>query len=166
MSIINAKVSFSRIGCTSCQNGAVQKSEVFIPKISVYLEGRKTAVVGYLYKAKEQISTNVTTCGRFVKKDYRGRAICEKFIVIGTKAEYITVGEDAQEHAAISKAEAGSIVRVDAQSFFCRKGATLTAYDFDCKAVGSRELTEEEIIQINIKIYSNIYTQLYTQNGK
>lgn len=158
MSIINAKVSFSRIGCTACQNGAIQKSEVFIPKISVYLEGRKTAVVGYLYKAKEQISPNVTTWGRFVKKDFMGQAICEKFIVIGTKAEYITVGEDAQEHAAISKAEAGRIVSVDAQSFLCVKGTTLTAYDFDCKAVGSRELTEEEIIQIN--------TEIYTQNGK
>lgn len=134
MSIINAKVSISRFGCTSFSStGETHRSVMYMPKISIALEGRKSAKTGYLAP------------DRFGKQNYVGLTICEKFLVICTTAEYITVGEDAQEHASISVSKAGRIISANAQSFLCIKGTTLTAYDFDCIVLGSWELTEEEI---------------------
>lgn len=142
--IQSAKVTFSKIGVisvkvTSSKNGVAsqeKKGTLFMPRVVLQIEGRKSAKTGYL-----QLS-------RFDKKDYQGLAILPDFIVIVTKQEYITVGEDAEERKSISRAEAGEIVDVQEEGFICRVGNKIQLRNIDCVVLGERDLTEEEIADL------------------
>lgn len=139
--IQSAKVTFSKIGVisakvTSSKNGVAsheKKGTLFMPRVVLQIEGRKSLKTGYL-----QLS-------RFDKKDYEGLAILSDFIVIITKHEYITVGEDIEERKAISRSEAGEIVDVQEDGFICRIGNKIQLRNIDCEMIGERDLTEEEI---------------------
>ena len=127
--IQSAKVTFSKIGVHTCEGKA---GDIFIPRVALQIEGRKSAKTGYL------------TLNRFEKKDYLGLAVLLDFIVIITTSEYITVGEDAKERKTISRAEAGEIVGVQEDGFLCRVGNMLQLRNIDCELVGERQLSEEE----------------------
>lgn len=101
------------------------------------LRGRKSAKTGYLQLR------------RFDKKDYQGLAILPDFIVIITATEYITVGEDAQERKSVSRAAAGEIVDVQEEGFICRLGNRIQLRNIDCELLGERELTEEELKELD-----------------
>ena len=139
--IQSAKVTFSKIGVisakvTSSKNGVAsqeKKGTLFMPRVVLQIEGRKSLKTGYL-----QLS-------RFDKKDYQGLAVLPDFIVIITKQEYITVGEDIEERKAISRSEAGEIVDVQEDGFICRIGNKIQLRNIDCEMIGERDLTEEEI---------------------
>ena len=139
--IQSAKVTFSKIGVisakvTSSKNGVAsqeKKGTLFMPRVVLQIEGRKSLKTGYL-----QLS-------RFDKKDYQGLAVLPDFIVIITKQEYMIVGEDAEERKAISRTEAGEIVDVQNEGFICRIGNKIQLRNIDCEVLGERELTEEEI---------------------
>lgn len=143
--IQSAKVTFSKIGVisvkvTSSKNGVAsqeKKGTLFMPRVVLQIEGRKSAKTGYL-----QLS-------RFDKKDYQGLAILPDFIVIVTKQEYITVGEDAEERKSISRAEAGEIVDVQEEGFICRIGNTIQLRNIDCEIIRERSLTEEEVMELD-----------------
>lgn len=104
-----------------------------MPRVVLQIEGRKSLKTGYL-----QLS-------RFDKKDYQGLAVLPDFIVIITKQEYITVGEDIEERKAISCSAAGEIVDVQEDGFICRIGNKIQLRNIDCEMIGERDLTEEEI---------------------
>ena len=139
--ILSAKVTFSKIGVISAKvesssTGVAsheKRGTIFIPRVVLQIEGRKSLKTGYL-----QLS-------RFDKKDYQGLAILPDFIVIITKHEYITVGEDIEERKAISRTEAGEIVDVQEDGFICRIGNKIQLRNIDCEMIGERDLTEEEI---------------------
>ena len=139
--IQSAKVTFSKIRVisakvTSSKNGVAsheKRGTIFIPRVVLQIEGRKSLKTGYL-----QLS-------RFDKKDYQGLAVLPDFIVIITKQEYITVGEDIEERKAISRSEAGEIVDVQEDGFICRIGNKIQLRNIDCEMIGERDLTEEEI---------------------
>ena len=128
--IESAKVTFSKMG-VHCVDGHV--ANIYTPRVSLQIEGRKSLKTGYL-----QLS-------RFDKKDYQGLAVLPDFIVIITKQEYITVGEDIEERKAISRSEAGEIVDVQEDGFICRIGNKIQLRNIDCEMIGERDLTEEEI---------------------
>ena len=107
-----------------------------MPRVVLQIEGRKSAKTGYL-----QLT-------RFDKKDYQGLAILPDFIVIITTSEYITVGEDAEERKSVSRAEAGEIVDVQEEGFICRVGNKIQLRNIDCVVLGERDLTEEEIADL------------------
>jgi hypothetical protein len=139
--IQSAKVTFSKIGVISAKvkssiTGVAsqeKKGTLFMPRVVLHIEGRKSLKTGYL-----QLS-------RFDKKDYQGLAVLPDFIVIITKQEYITVGEDIEERKAISRSEAGEIVDVQEDGFICRIGNKIQLRNIDCEMIGERDLTEEEI---------------------
>ena len=139
--IQSAKVTFSKIGVISAKvesssTGVAsheKRGTIFIPRVVLQIEGRKSLKTGYL-----QLS-------RFDKKDYQGLAVLPDFIVIITKQEYITVGEDIEERKAISRSEAGEIVDVQEDGFICRIGNKIQLRNIDCEMIGERDLTEEEI---------------------
>ena len=128
--IESAKVTFSKMG-VHCVEGHV--ANIYTPRVSLQIEGRKSLKTGYL-----QLS-------RFDKKDYQGLAVLPDFIVIITKQEYITVGKDIEERKAISRSEAGEIVDVQEDGFICRIGNKIQLRNIDCEMIGERDLTEEEI---------------------
>ena len=130
--ILSAKVTFSKIGVIS----ETKKGTLFMPRVVLQIEGRKSAKTGYL-----QLK-------RFDKKDYQGLAILPDFIVIITTSEYITVGEDAEERKSVSRAEAGEIVDVQEEGFICRVGNKIQLRNIDCVVLRERELTEEEIADL------------------
>lgn len=139
--ILSAKVTFSKIGVISAKSissstgvaSHEKRGTIFIPRVVLQIEGRKSLKTGYL-----QLS-------RFDKKDYQGLAVLPDFIVIITKQEYITVGEDIEERKAISRSEAGEIVDVQEDGFICRIGNKIQLRNIDCEMIGERDLTEEEI---------------------
>lgn len=143
--IQSAKVTFSKIGVISAKvklssTGVVsheKRGTIFMPRVVLQIEGRKSLKTGYL-----QLS-------RFDKKDYQGLAILPDFIVIVTKQEYITVGEDAEERKSISRAEAGEIVDVQEEGFICRIGNTIQLRNIDCEIIRERSLTEEEVMELD-----------------
>lgn len=108
-----------------------------MPRVALQIEGRKSLKTGYLQPS------------RFDKKDYQGLAILPDFIVIVTKQEYITVGEDAEERKSISRAEAGEIVDVQEEGFICRIGNTIQLRNIDCEIIRERSLTEEEVMELD-----------------
>ena len=139
--ILSAKVTFSKIGVISAKvkssiTGVAsheKRGTIYIPRVVLQIEGRKSLKTGYLQPS------------RFDKKDYQGLAILPDFIVIITKHEYITVGEDIEERKAISRSEAGEIVDVQEDGFICRIGNKIQLRNIDCEMIGERDLTEEEI---------------------
>ena len=110
-----------------------------MPRVSLWIRGRKTAKIGYLMP------------DRFDKKDYIGIALLPEFIVIITTAEYIVVDESAEERKAISREETGEMVGVQEDGFLCRKGDVLQLRDIDCEIVGERGLTAEEIRELDAR---------------
>ena len=132
--ILSAKVTFSKIG-VHCVEG--HTGNIYTPRVSLQIEGRKSAKTGYLQ------------LNRFDKQDYQGLAILPDFIVIITATEYITVGEDAEERKAISRAEAGDIVDVQEEGFICRLGNRIQLRNRDCEVLGERELTQEELKELD-----------------
>ena len=144
MAIISAKVSFSPIkgitlGVDPLTGSAVSGRDktIYIPRVSMQIEGRKTAKSGYL------------DVERFSKKDYKGIGLLEEFIVIVTTTEYITVGEDCAEHKALKIADTGKIVGGQKEGFICLKGKTVNLYNIEGEILGSRELTDEELKQLS-----------------
>lgn len=143
--ILSAKVTFSKIGVISVKvksssTGVVsheKRGTIFMPRVVLQIEGRKSLKTGYLQPS------------RFDKKDYQGLAILPDFIVIVTKQEYITVGEDAEERKSISRAEAGEIVDVQEEGFICRIGNTIQLRNIDCEIIRERSLTEEEVMELD-----------------
>ena len=132
----SAKLNFSRVGVYS-KDGS--HGDMFMPRVSLWIRGRKTAKVGYLEP------------NRFDKKDYIGIALLLDFIVIITTAEYIVVDEKAEERKAISREEAGEMVGVQKEGFLCRKGNMLQLRNIDCELLGERELTAEEIRELDTR---------------
>ena len=132
--IQSVKVTFSKVGAHTV-DGHV--GDIYIPRISLQIEGRKSAKTGYLQLR------------RFDKKDYQGLAILTDFIVIITATEYITVGEDALERKSVSRAAAGEIVDVQEEGFICRLGNRIQLRNIDCEVLGERELTEEELKKLD-----------------
>ena len=131
--IESAKVTFSRIGVhTEGYHGAI-----FMPRIVLNIQGRKAGKTGYLAPQ------------RFDKKDYQGLAILPDFIVVITTNEYIIVDEKVEEKAALSVAETGRIVGVQEEGFLCVKENHLTLRDITGQVIGERELTTEEIAELN-----------------
>lgn len=128
--IESAKVTFSKIGMHACQGHV---GNMFMPRISMKIQGRKSAKTGYLAP------------GRFGKTDYLGLAILPDFIVIITTSEYITVGESIEEIGKISRADAGEIVNVQEDGFICKIGNKIQLRDMSCEVIRERELTEEEL---------------------
>lgn len=143
--ILSAKVTFTKIGVISVKvesssTGVVsheKRGTIFMPRVVLQIEGRKSLKTGYLQPS------------RFDKKDYQGLAILPDFIVIVTKQEYITVGEDAEERKSISRAEAGEIVDVQEEGFICRIGNTIQLRNIDCEIIRERSLTEEEVMELD-----------------
>ena len=82
---------------------------------------------------------------RFDREDYIGLALLPDFIVVITQNEYIVVDENAEERKAISRDEAGEIVGVQEEGFLCHKENQLQLRNIDCKLIGERQLTAEEI---------------------
>ena len=139
MAIESAKITFSSIGVTTSSS---PRTVIYIPRVSMRIEGRKTAKTGYL------TGKNKSGLSRFGKKSYKGIAVCREMAVIITDTEYITIGEDAMEHGAISILYAGAIIGVDADAFICFKDGKIVKYDINCSVTSSRNATEEEIAQI------------------
>ena len=132
--IESAKVTFSRIGVHTMEGHV---GNMYMPRIVLNIQGRKSAKTGYLPP------------NRFDRKDYIGIALLLDFIVIITKTEYIVVDEKAEERKAISREEAGEMVGVQKEGFLCRKAGMLQLRDIDCELVGERELTPDEIRELD-----------------
>lgn len=121
--IESAKVTFSRIGVHTMEGHV---GNMYMPRIVLNIQGRKSAKTGYLPP------------NRFDRKDYIGIALLLDFIVIITKTEYIVVDEKAEEMVGVQK-----------EGFLCRKAGMLQLRDIDCELVGERELTPDEIRELD-----------------
>lgn len=139
MAIESAKITFSSIGVTSSNS---PRTVIYIPRVSMKIEGRKTAKTGYL------TGKNKSGLSRFEKKSYMGIALCKEMFVIITETEYITIGEDATEHGSISIFDAGVIIGTEEDGFICFKDGMILKYDINCSVASSRNATEEEFAQI------------------
>ena len=56
---------------------------------------------------------------------------------------------DAEERKAISRAEAGDIVDIQEEGFICRIDNRIQLRNIDCEVLGERELTEEELKELD-----------------
>lgn len=149
--IESAKVTFSRIGVHSLEKhvtilkNGVHSSEgthsvMYMPRIVLNIQGRKSAKVGYLFP------------DRFKKKDYRGLCVSKDFIAIITTNEVITVDEKTvEEHKAVSISEVGTVIGVQEEGFLSRKGNLLQLWNVECEIIAQRELTAEEIAQLDAR---------------
>ena len=136
--IESAKITFSRIGVHPSTG---EDSVLWIPRVALTIQGRKSAKVGYL-PGKDRID-------RFGKKDYLGLCILPNFIVVVTKNEYIIVDEDAEERASLNPDEVGRIVGVQEEGFLSVKDNHLMLRDITGQVIGKRELTDEEIASLD-----------------
>lgn len=128
MNITSAKISFSRIGVHTA-NGS---SAIYMPRVTLNLEGRKTSKSGYF------------DIGRFSKKDYLGLALCPACVVILTASEYIFVWDDAKEHACAAREDLGRIVGMDEEGPIMLKGEELRWYDKNAECIFHRPMDEKE----------------------
>lgn len=136
--IESAKITYSRIGVHPCTG---ENSVLWIPRIALRIQGRKSAKIGYL-SGKDRID-------RFGKKDYQGLCILPDFIVVVTRNEYIIVDEDAKERISLDPVEVGRIVGVQTEGFLSVKENHLMLRDITGQVIGERELTAEEIAELN-----------------
>lgn len=136
--IESAKITFSRIGFHSSQG---EHGVIWMPRVALTIQGRKHAKTGYL-PGKDRLD-------RFSKKDYQGICILRDFIVVITKNEYIIVDEKAEEKASLDPKDVGRIVGVQEEGFLSVKDNHLMLRDITGAVIGERDLTEEEIKDLN-----------------
>ena len=136
--IESAKITFSRIGFHSSQG---DHGVIWMPRVALTIQGRKHAKTGYL-PGKDRLD-------RFSKKDYLGICILRDHIVVITKNEYIIVDEKAEERASLDPKEVGRIVGVQEEGFLSVKDNHLMLRDITGTVIGERDLTEEEIKELN-----------------
>ena len=136
--IESAKITFSRIGFHSTQG---DHGVIWMPRVALTIQGRKHAKTGYL-PGKDRLD-------RFSKKDYLGLCILRDYIVVITKNEYIIVDEKAEERASLDPKEVGRIVGVQEEGFLSVKDNHLMLRDITGTVIGERDLTEEEIKELN-----------------
>lgn len=139
--IESAKITFSRIGIHNISgnitgNTNINNGIIYLPRVAIKIQGRKSARVGYL-PAKDKID-------RFGKKDYLGVCVLLDFIVIVTTNEYIIVDEDVKVRASLKPSDVGRIVGVQKEGFTCNNGNRLQLHDITGKVIAERFLTEEE----------------------
>ena len=136
--IESAKITFSRIGFHSSQG---DHGVIWMPRVALTIQGRKHAKTGYL-PGKDRLD-------RFSKKDYLGLCILRDYIVVITKNEYIIVDEKAEERVSLDPKDVGRIVGVQEEGFLSVKDNHLMLRDITGTVIGERDLTEEEIKEIN-----------------
>lgn len=136
--IESAKITFSRIGFHTSQG---DHGVIWMPRVALTIQGRKHAKTGYL-PGKNRLD-------RFSKKDYQGTCILRDYIVVITKNEYIIVDEKAEERASLDPKEVGRIIGVQEEGFLSVKDNHLMLRDITGAVIGERDLTEEEIKELN-----------------
>ena len=136
--IESAKITFSRIGFHTSQG---DHGVIWMPRVALTIQGRKHAKTGYL-PGKNRLD-------RFSKKDYQGNCILRDYIVVITKNEYIIVDEKAEERASLDPKEVGRIIGVQEEGFLSVKDNHLMLRDITGAVIGERDLTEEEIKELN-----------------
>lgn len=112
-----------------------------MPRVALKIQGRKSAKTGYL-PGKDKLD-------RFGKKDYLGHCILREYIVVITKNEYIIVDEKAEERASLDPKEVGRIIGVQEEGFLSVKDNHLMLRDITGAVIAERDLTEEEIKELN-----------------
>lgn len=136
--IESAKITYSRIGFHTSEG---DHGVIWMPRVALRIQGRKSAKVGYL-PGKDRLD-------RFGKKDYLGLCILNDYIVVATKNEYIIVDEEAKERVSLDPNEVGRIVGVQEEGFLSVKENVLMLRDITGQVIGKRELTPEEIAELN-----------------
>ena len=136
--IESAKITFSRIGFHSSQG---DHGVIWMPRVALTIQGRKHAKTGYL-PGKDRLD-------RFSKKDFLGLCILREYIVVITKNEYIIVDEKAEERVSLDPKDVGRIVGVQEEGFLSVKDNHLMLRDITGTVIGERDLTEEEIKELN-----------------
>ena len=136
--IESAKITFSRLGIHTSDG---YQGAIWMPRVALRIQGRKSAKTGYL-PGKDRLD-------RFGKKDLLGLCILREYIVVITKNEYIIVDEKAEEKASLNPREVGRIVGVQEEGFLSVKDNHLMLRDITGSIISERDLTEEEIRELN-----------------
>ena len=136
--IESAKITFSRIGFHTSEG---DNGVIWMPRVAITIQGRKSAKTGYL-PGKDRLD-------RFEKKDYQGLCILRECIVVITTNEYIIVDEKAEERVSLDPKDVGRIVGVQEEGFLSVKDNHLMLRDITGTVIGERDLTEEEIKELN-----------------
>ena len=136
--IESAKITFSRIGFHTSEG---DNGVIWMPRVALRIQGRKSAKTGYL-PGKDKLD-------RFSKKDYLGLCILKEYIVVITRNEYIIVDEKAEERASLDPKEVGRIVGLQEEGFLSVKDNHLMLRDITGAVIGERDLTEEEVKELN-----------------
>ena len=136
MEIESVKVGKTRIGMHySNPEGAVNKN-VYYCRVEISYIGIKKKKTCYLFDVLYSI--------------YQGTLSCRDFFVIGTNKEY-RIYNDAGEFITSLPVNMGRPVGVQTDAFVLLKGSTITGYGKDGKAIGSKELSPEELKQLGEK---------------
>lgn len=138
MAIKEAKVKFMRLGvhalgCSQSLPKAIYFSSL---EISYMEKGRK--------KGSFTLDQNMVT-----KKNYRGTATAEKFVVVWAGNNYLIYSESG-EHLTTLNDEIGRLVSVSGNCFCVAKDKMLFAYNEKGNIVGQRELTEDELKELGM----------------
>ena len=84
-----------------------------------------------------------------IKKNYRGTATVEKFVVVWAGNNYLVYSESG-EHLTTLNDEIGRLVSVSETCFCVAKDKMLFAYSKKGDIVGQRELTEDELKELDM----------------
>lgn len=134
--IKDVKVEMMQFGVNA--NTLPKRVTVCFPQVTVsYMDSGKADRIVFL----DELS------GRFKKSDYRGKVVCGEFFVLIFKAEWEIISPDGRLLASMQPC--GDVIAADEDHFIVRNGRVITAYDIEGKDVGSRELTDEEIKQLD-----------------
>lgn len=138
MAIKEAKVKFMRLGVHALGCSQSLPKAIYFPSLEIsYMEkGRK--------KGSFTLDQNMVT-----KKNYRGTATAEKFVVVWAGNNYLIYSESG-EHLTTLNDEIGRLVSVSGTCFCVAKDKMLFAYNEKGNIVGQRELTEDELKELGI----------------
>ena len=136
MKIESVEVGKTKIGIHSMNPEGVANKNVYYCRVVISYEEVKKKKINYLFDVEY--------------KTYRGVLICSDFFVVGTTTEYRIYDENGTFITSIP-VDSGRPVGVQADAFVLLKGCTITGYGKDGKAIGSRELSPEDLKKLEGK---------------
>lgn len=136
--IKSVKLKFSRIGINVPDR---PRKVIYFPEITIT----------YTNPEKKAIQKSIPELfGRFKNSDYLGYASCAEFLVLIFKSEWEIVSMEGK--LLLSMPPCGQIIAVQDDYFIVKNDNTLTGYNKEGKNIGSRELTAEEIEELNKQV--------------
>ena len=138
MAIKDAKVRFSRLGVHALGCSESLPKAIYFPSLEI----------SYMEKGRKKSSFMLDE-SKVTKKNYKGIATAENFVVVWAGNDYLVYSESGVLLTTLN-VEIGRLVSVDKTYFCVAKEKKLFAYNEKGNIVGQRELTEDEFKQLGM----------------